>query len=142
MISTSLRDFVRQRANYYCEYCQTAEWLNGLEGEIDHIKPRAIGGPTVSENLCLACSSCNGNKHSKTHGIDPDTGAKVELFHPRRQVWHEHFMWSEDGTRILGLTSCGRATIATLQMNHTLVVAARLIWVRAGYHPPGRTVYR
>lgn len=40
-IPSALRDLVRQRAGSRCEYCQTSEWLTGLEREIDHIHPRA-----------------------------------------------------------------------------------------------------
>ena len=62
MIPKPLRELVRQRAEGRCEYCQTSEWLNGLPGEVDHIFPRALGGPTDADNLCFACSSCNGYK--------------------------------------------------------------------------------
>lgn len=136
-IPQPLREFVRQRAGDRCEYCQTPMWLTGLEHEIDHIVPRALEGPTSAENLCLACPACNGYKHAKTHGTDPKTGQEVPLFHPRQQHWHEQFTWSEDGTQIIGLTPCGRATIETLRLNHSLIVTARAIWVQAGHHPPG-----
>jgi len=67
----------------------------------------------------------------------PPAPFEVSLFHPRQQHWHEHFAWSEDGTQIIGLTSCGRATIEALQLNHSLIVATRTIWVQTGYHPSG-----
>ena len=111
-------------------------WLTGLEHEIDHISPRAHGGLTVAENLCHACSSCNGHKHAKTHGTDPEISQEVALFHPQQQRWHEHFAWREDGTHIVGLTPCDRATVEALHLNHDLIVAARAIWVQAGHHPP------
>jgi len=66
----------------------------------------------------------------------PATGAEVPLFHPRRQVWRDHFTWSQDGAQVIGLTPCGRATIEALHLNHPLIVVARSIWVRAGLHPP------
>ena len=53
----ALREQVRQRAGGRCEYCQTSEWLVGVAHEIDEIVPRAAGGRTESENLCLACSA-------------------------------------------------------------------------------------
>jgi HNH endonuclease len=135
-IPEELRDFVIQRAAYRCEYCQTPMWLTGIPHEIDHITPRAKNGTTTEDNLCLACSSCNGFKHSRTHGQDPGTKQEVALFHPRQQVWFQHFVWSEVGTHIVGLTPCGRATIELLRLNHDLIVTARAIWVSAGYHPP------
>jgi hypothetical protein len=131
-----LRDFVVQRADYRCEYCQTPMWLIGIPHEIDHIIPKAKGGVTTEDNLCLACSSCNGYKHSRIYGIDPETKQEVALFHPRQQDWSQHFTWSETGTHVVGLTPCGRATIEVLRLNHNLIVTTRAIWVSAGYHPP------
>jgi hypothetical protein len=72
----------------------------------------------------------------KTHAVDPLTEVTVPLFHPRLQRWTHHFRWSEDGTRILGMTSNGRATVAALKLNRPSLVEARKWWVRAGWHPP------
>jgi len=135
-ISKALREQVKRRAGFRCEYCQTSEWLNGIEGEIDHIIPRVEGGTNRSDNLCLACTACNGYKQAKTAGNDPVTEQTVALFHPRQQRWGEHFAWSDDGTQIVGLSSCGRATVEVLRLNHPLRVSARAVWVHAGYHPP------
>ena len=136
MIPKPLRELVRQRAEGRCEYCQTSEWLNGLPGEVDHIVPRILDGPTTADNLCFACSSCNGYKRARLHGIDPETGQEIPLFHPRRQVWRDHFAWSQDVTRVIGLTPCGRATIEALRLNHPFIMVARSIWARVGLHPP------
>lgn len=135
-IPDSLREYVRRRAGQRCEYCQTAEWISGLECEIDHVVPRAANGLTDADNLCLACSACNGYKLAKTHGIDRETGQTTPLFNPRQQAWRDHFAWSDDGAHLIGLTPCGRATIDALQMNNPLITAARAIWARAGHHPP------
>lgn len=135
-IPKALREQVKHRANFRCEYCQTSEWLSGIEGEIDHIIPRSEGGASQSGNLCLACTSCNGYKQAKTSAIDPESGQAVALFHPRQQRWEEHFTWSSDGTQVIGLTPSGRATVESLRLNHPLPVSARAVWVRAGYHPP------
>jgi hypothetical protein len=136
-ISDSLRRQVRERAKGRCEYCQTPEWLIGIRHEIDHVIPKASEGSNTADNLCLACAACNGYKHAKTVGDDEITGEQVSLFHPRRQHWHDHFAWSEDGTEIIGKTPCGRVTVSTLRLNHPLVVTARSIWVGFGAHPPG-----
>ena len=79
-IPKALREQVKRRADFRCEYCQTSEWLNGVEGEIDHIIPRSEGGPSHIENLCLACTSCNGYKQAKTVGVDPYSGESVLCF--------------------------------------------------------------
>lgn len=72
--------------------------------EVEHILPRTKGGSDDESNLWLSCPLCNRHKSDRTQATDPETGACVPLFHPRRQRWFEHFRWSEDGLRILGLT--------------------------------------
>jgi hypothetical protein len=42
-------------------------------------------------------------------------GQLVRLFHPRRDVWSDHF--ARHGDRILGLTAIGRGTVQLLDMN-------------------------
>jgi len=119
-----------------CEYCGTSEWVTGMSLEADHIQPLAKGGAASKENLCRACSPCNTSKGDRTEATDPVTGQAGPLFNPRRQKWSEQFTWSEDGTRVIGLTACGRATIEALQMNNARVLRARRLWVAAGWHPP------
>lgn len=97
--------------------------------QIDHILPRARGGQSTLDNLCLACAACNGFKLDQVEASDPESNRIVKLFHPRQQVWGEHFAWNEDETHIVGLTAGGRATVALLKMNRPLVVAARAMWV-------------
>jgi hypothetical protein len=98
--------------------------------------PEAAGGPTIEENLWLACVRCNQFKADRTHAQDPLTGELVALFNPRIQVWKEHFAWSTDGTEIIGLTPCGRATVIALHLNRELAILARRQWVSVGWWPP------
>ena len=135
-IPKRLADRVRNRARQRCEYCQTAEWLTGQQWEIDHIVPRARGGATRFDNLCLACPACNGFKLDRTTELDPETGQTVALFNPRTQRWTDHFAWSDDSTGIVGLSSHGRVTVSALRLNRPLVVAAPRIWVSLNHHPP------
>jgi len=135
-IPDAVRRQVRERAGGRCEYCQAAEWLMGIFFTLDHIIPRARDGGDEADNLCLACGSCNTYKHDHTTGVDPETKREAPLFHPRQQRWDEHFVWSDNGTQIIGLTPCGRATVERLKMNHALIVMARAIWVSVGRHPP------
>lgn len=67
---------------------------------------------------------------------DPETGENVSLFNPRKQRWHEHFVWSQDGVQVMGLTVYGRATVVLLKMNRPLAIAARTVWVSLNRHPP------
>ena len=118
-----------------CAYCHSPEYLLGFPLEVDHIIPQSLDGPTVLINLCWACRSCNGYKWHHTHGRDPQTERRVRLFHPRRQTWLRHFRWSDDGTRIVGLTATGRATVVALQMNHDLITNLRGLWKVLQLHP-------
>jgi hypothetical protein len=54
---------------------------------------------------------------------------------PRRDRWREHFAWEDGGAVMRGLTARGRVTVASLDMNHAEIVAARRLWVVAGWHP-------
>jgi hypothetical protein len=104
--------------------------------EIEHILPRAAGGTSDETNLWLACRLCNGFKSMQTQAVDPRTRRAVSLFHPRRDRWEDHFRWSRDGTRVIGRSACGRATIVALQLNNPLAITVRRYWVTAGWHPP------
>ncbi|MEJ5308454.1 MAG: HNH endonuclease [Anaerolineae bacterium] len=122
--------------NRHCAYCQTTEANTGQPMTVDHILPQSSGGETVFENLCFACRRCNEFKGSTTAALDPLTGEIVPLFHPRQQVWTEHFQWDAFGTLLVGLTAVGRATIVALNMNNPVIVDARRRWVSVGWHPP------
>ena len=50
-------------------------------------------------------------------------GAAARLFHPRQDVWEEHFEWNTAWLR--GKTAIGRTTIAVLEINYADVVAVR-----------------
>jgi hypothetical protein len=132
-ISEEIRQFVYQRAKGCCEYCQTCEINTGQTMQIDHINPN---GTNNDDNLCLSCWNCNNYKRASREAFDPQTGLVVQLYDPRRQVWHEHFLWHETYTFIIGLSPNGRATVEKLKLNRPSIMAARKRWGDAGYHPP------
>jgi HNH endonuclease len=135
-IPVDLRIQIEQADHGRCSYCLTQAVNSGIPLSFDHILPRSKGGTTIFENVCLACRPCNEFKSDLIEVLDPLTGETVPLFNPRQQRWAEHFTWSEDGTRVEGLTPVGRVTVLTLQMNRALVVATRRRWVSSGWHPP------
>jgi hypothetical protein len=104
--------------------------------EIEHIVPRAAGGTDNEDNLWLACRLCNNAKGVKTHANDPLTRRRARLFNPRNQSWHRHFYWSADGSKVIGRTICGRATVEALKLNNEIAMVVRQNWVKAGWHPP------
>jgi len=63
-------------------------------------------------------------------GFDPASGQVVRLFHPRTDVWPEHFRW--DGAYLLGLSPIGRVTVQVLAMN-----AEDFVQFRAGLQQEG-----
>jgi hypothetical protein len=135
-ISAELRRQVQQDAGHRCGYCHISEFVSATELVVDHILPESSGGPTTRENLWMVCTRCNQFKGSRTHAVDPQTGEEAPLFNPRIQIWAEHFVWSEDGTEVIGRTACGRATVEALHLNRELAVLARRRWVSVGWHPP------
>ncbi|MBA4107758.1 MAG: HNH endonuclease [Pirellula sp.] len=114
-MAKDVRDFVRTRADGRCEYCRLPETADEWPFHLEHIVSRQHGGDSEPENLCWACSRCNLNKGPNLGSIDPTSGDSVLLFHPRRQIWADHFQYG-DG-RIVGTTPIGRATARLLGMN-------------------------
>ncbi|MBI3796634.1 MAG: HNH endonuclease [Deltaproteobacteria bacterium] len=126
---------VKARAAGRCEYCQAPQILIGQVFHLDHIIPRSAGGQTTTENLCLACSHCNIAKGDLITASDPRTGRLVLLYNPRKDIWEEHFRWSQDWQKLIGRTPTGRATVRALDMNAKLLQRARPFWRVAGLIP-------
>jgi hypothetical protein len=100
---------------------------------IDHIVPVKAGGPDTGDNLALACVSCSLRKAARQTAIDPTNGELVALFHPRRDLWHDHFRWQ--GAHLFGSTATGRVTVEALEMNRPLIIAIREEESARGRHP-------
>ena len=81
--SATIRAAVVLRAGNRCEYCRLSQVGQEAAFHIDHVIPRAAGGPTVEENLAMACVSCSLHKAAKQTAIDPDSGEEAALFNPR-----------------------------------------------------------
>src|SRR5260221_8462387 len=90
-MNDELRQLVWDRAAATCEYCRMRQLFDPLPFGIDHIRPQYHHGPTIAENLCLACLQCNSFKAVNVAEYDPVTGQVSELYHPRRHAWGNHF---------------------------------------------------
>ena len=134
-ISAALRREIFEEGRYRCGYCHSEEILMGVSLVPDHIIPLAENGSNARENLWPACRQCNELKNNRTHAEDPQTGELTSLFNPRTQPWFEHFTWNSDFTHIEALTSIGRATVAALRLNRSLLVRARQRWKLMGWQP-------
>jgi HNH endonuclease len=129
-IGGKLGRFVWERASSCCEYCGMPQRFDELPFEVDHIIAEQHGGKSMPGNLALACFSCNRHKGPNLGGIDPKTGRRNWLFHPRRQKWTRHFRWV--GPKLVGRTGIGRATVAVLAINDPLRVRLRIVLIANG----------
>ena len=129
-MDVALREFVRTRANGLCEYCRLPDTAQHLPFHVEHIVARQHGGDDDVENLAWACDRCNAFKGPNLAGIDPQTGQIVELFHPRRSSWKEHFLLDE--AVIVGRSPIGRTTVRLLQMNARRRVELRIELIENG----------
>jgi len=135
-LSPQLRDTVRKRANYLCEYCHALEAWQYVEFTMEHLTPLADGGESTLDNLALACFACNRRKWDRRVGIDAETGKEYRLFNPRIDNWRDHFVWASNKVEIVGLTPIGRATINALEMNRDRAKQIRAADLDVGRHPP------
>lgn len=135
-VSASTRNKVEKRANKLCEYCLSPLEFSSDPFSVEHISPISMGGTNDLENLALACQGCNGHKSTKTEAFDVISQTTAKFYNPRKDVWSEHFVWSEDFTEIIGKTAKGRVTIKVLKLNRQRVINLRKILILAGAHPP------
>ncbi len=141
-IHEDIKQAVRERARYLCEYCHSSERLSASRFTVDHLVPRSLGGADDLENLALACRRCNERRYNFVAGIDPDTQEIVPIFNPHQQKWSDDFVWREQGIVIEGITATGRATCTRLDLNdmryrdHDSIRETRRFWIKTGLHPP------
>ena len=133
-MNAGTRRAVWRRAGSRCEYCRIQQADDFLPFHIDHIRSLKHGGTDALDNLALACMDCNAHKGTDLSAIDPETGALVPIFDPRRQPWTQHFRWQ--GVTVQGVTPSGRATAALLRINDPPRLALRRSLQAEGRFPP------
>jgi hypothetical protein len=126
---------IAQRANHRCEYCKAPEVVFNFPFEVEHIVPLSRQGSDNEANLALACRSCNLRKGSRISGVSSDSNGEFRFFHPREDLWGEHFQVSVESGEIVGRTPMGEVTVEYLEMNSSVQVAARQLWIRLGLFP-------
>lgn len=109
--------------------------MTTIEFEVEHVTPLASGGDDSQNSLALSCRACNAFKAARREGSDAETGETVPLYHPRRDVWDEHFLVEPETNLIIGKTPVGRVTLALLRVNSPAQLAARRHWKRLGLFP-------
>ena len=133
-IPIALRRQVYERAKGCCEYCLIPDLAAFAPHEIDHVIAEKHGGLTKAENLALSCTLCNKHKGSDLTSIDPVTGDIVPLYHPRQDLWQEHFQIR--GAEVVPQTAKGRVTVRLLQFNRGDRLAERQLLLKAGLFNP------
>ncbi|MGH7962584.1 MAG: HNH endonuclease [Candidatus Binatia bacterium] len=128
------RQLVESRAGHRCEYCRMHQSLQGASFHVEHITPISLGGTDDLDNLAWACPGCNLKKSVRVTVVDLVTGMEVRLFHPRLDLWQEHFAWQE--YILIGLTPLGRALIAAFDLNHERRCRVRQAEELFGLFPP------
>jgi hypothetical protein len=129
-MDAELRQVVQERAQGRCEYCLFPEDHAFYPFQVDHIIAEKHHGPTVSDNLAWSCYYCNTYKGPNIAGWNVEKEEVVRLYHPRKDVWSDHFEWK--GPFVIGRTDIGRATIDVLCMNHPDAVAVRRLLFEYG----------
>ncbi len=130
-MNAGVRRQVRDRANHCCEYCRLPQSAAPfLTFHIEHIQATQHIQDDSLDNLCLACPHCNLHKGPNLTTLSVDTGDIVPLFHPRQQVWDDHFRINR--ARIEGRTDVGRATARLLKMNEGDQIEIRAALIRRG----------
>ncbi len=97
---------------------------------IDHVIARQHRGSDHPSNLALACVRCNLAKGPNIASLDPTNGVLTRLFHPRSDLWADHFR--VDGPTLVGRSPEGRTTAELLAVNQPLRIRARQAMVAAG----------
>jgi hypothetical protein len=132
-VDAAMRAQVIARAGQCCEYCGLADDVVLIKHQPDHIIATKHGGKTSLENLAYACYACNHQKGSDIASVDPLTGTIVRLYHPRQDLWADHFRWRE--WQIEPLTAIGRATATLLRFNDPQRIATRANLAHRGRFP-------
>lgn len=130
-VSKNIRQFVKERASFRCEYCRIFERYSFLSFHIEHIVSLKHGGQNALENLALSCSICNFNKGSDVATFITSITNPIRFFNPRNDIWEEHFEIQVSGI-ILPKTDIGEATIKVLDLNHPDSVTERELMLLKG----------
>lgn len=122
MITQQDREIVRRAYNQRCGYCGVREEEAGSELEIDHFRPRSVGGGDEPENLVYCCTACNRLKGD----FWPASGSATHrrLLHPRRDDPTTHLREEADG-RLTALTETGAFHLERLRLNRSPLIALR-----------------
>ncbi|MDQ3179883.1 MAG: HNH endonuclease [Acidobacteriota bacterium] len=119
-MSVSIKQTVRERANFACEYCGVSEQNAGGELTIDHFRPQSKDGGDGLENLVYACVRCN--LYKSDYWVEPPDN--LNLWNPCFEPAEIHF-WQADDGHLYALTEKGTLSIRILNLNRPQLIAYR-----------------
>ena len=119
-LNDRVKQIVRKRADFACEYCGVTEQNAGGELTVDHFLPQSKGGGDELENLVYCCSRCN--LYKSDFWIEPPN--EPSLWNPRVEPAENHF-WQADDGHLYALTAKGELSIRILNLNRPQLVAYR-----------------
>jgi len=132
-ISVTYRKITSERSNGCCEYCLIHEDDAFFSFEIDHIISEKHGGLTHPDNLANTCFFCNQFKGSDIGSVLLPDMELIRFYHPRKDVWQEHFEL-ENGL-IQPLTNIGEVTAKILKFNDVDRIIERRLLIEFGRYP-------
>ena len=116
----TLREQVRQRAKYACEFCGVSEINTGSQLTLDHFHPKSKGGSDKLANLVYCCVRCNQYKQDYW----PSQPEDPSIWNPLAEPATTHFVEAESG-ELLPLTQTGSFTLKKLRLNRPPLIAYR-----------------
>ena len=117
------REAVRRAYDYRCGYCGVREEEAGSRLEIDHFRPRSVGGGDELDNLVYCCPTCNRIK-GDFWPKDDSSATYRRLLYPKRDDVAQHLCEEENG-RLIALTEIGSFHIERLRLNRPPLVTLR-----------------
>lgn len=119
-VSAEIRNYVRQRAAFACEFCGVSENNVGGLLTIDHFQPVSKGGTDEPSNLIYACHRCNLYKGD----YYPQDVHDIMLWNPRIDPFGVHFLATEEGS-LDALSQTGEFSLSQLRLNRPQLIAFR-----------------
>ena len=119
-LTAEIREKIRQRAKYACEFCGVTEESVGGALTVDHYRPKSKGGSDTLDNLLYCCVRCNQYKQDYW----PLDSSDSVIWNPLAEKASTHFVEAEDG-ELFPLTDTGKFTIDRLRLNRPPLVAYR-----------------
>jgi hypothetical protein len=119
-VPAGIREQVRQRAKFACEYCGVTETDTGGLLTVDHIIPQSKGGGDSLDNLVYCCYRCNLHKADYL----PISQDIPQLWNPRKEPPGQHFVELANGA-LYPVTETGTFTINILHLNRPPLISYR-----------------